>query len=113
MTARNKLQEQIPLPVSQSLLQMGKKLRAARLRRNMTIAEVAERIGTGIRAVMDAEKGKASTGIVVYFALLWLYDLLDQIGNIAEGERDASGHLMEQPIERIRARKSKVRAEVE
>ncbi len=25
---------------------------------------------------MDAEKGKASTGIGVYVALLWVYDLL-------------------------------------
>ena len=47
-----------------------------RVRDLAVIADVAKRIGTGPRAVMDAEKGKASTGIVVYAGLLWLYDLL-------------------------------------
>ena len=44
-------------------------LRTARLRRNLTIQDVADKIGTGPRAVADTEKGKSSTGIVVYVAL--------------------------------------------
>ena len=37
------------------------------------MGEVAQRIGTGRRAVRDAERGKASTGVAVYAALLWAY----------------------------------------
>lgn len=74
-------------------MSLGKRLRIIRLRRNMTIAEVAERIGTGPRAVMDAEKGKPSTSIVVYAALLWLYDQLSQLEEVADTLKDNQGLL--------------------
>ena len=76
MVARNQLLKLRPTPVEQALTRLGQNLRTARIRRKFTIEEVAEKIGTGRRAVMDAEKGKASTGIGVYAALLWVYDLL-------------------------------------
>jgi DNA-binding XRE family transcriptional regulator len=54
-----------PYPVKQALKRLGDNLRTTRIRRNHTIEEVAEKIGTGRRAVMDAEKGKACTGMGV------------------------------------------------
>jgi len=74
----------------------------------MTIANVAERIGTGPRAVMDAERGKPSTGMVVYAALLWLYDLLSEFDEIGDPSRDREGLILESSRQRIRARKSKI-----
>ena len=62
-----------------------------RLRREKTIAEVAERIGTGPRAVRNAEKGKASTGVTVYAALLWAYDLLAPFDQLADPITDKEG----------------------
>ena len=87
MTARNQLLEAQPYPVEQALKLLGQNLRTARLRRNLTIQEVAEKIGTGPRAVRDAENGKASTGIVVSAALLWLYDLLQPFEDVATRSR--------------------------
>jgi transcriptional regulator with XRE-family HTH domain len=84
MTAHNRLSEALPYPVEQALKGVGRNLRSARLRRDQTIQQVAERIGTGMRAVRDAESGKASTGIAVYAALLWAYDLLDSIEKLAD-----------------------------
>jgi transcriptional regulator with XRE-family HTH domain len=106
MVARNKLQMAPPFPVEQTLKRLGANLRTARVRRNLTIEDVAERIGTGPRAVMDAEKGKASTGIVVYSALLWLYDLLQPLEEIADPSKDKEGLLLETARERTRVRKS-------
>ena len=60
--ARNQLMQAPPYPVEQALTRLGENLRTARIRRNFTIDEVAQKIGTGRRAVMDAEKGKPSTG---------------------------------------------------
>ena len=71
MTARNKLLSAPPYPVEQTLKALGANLRTARLRRNLTIADMAGKIGTGVRAVADAERGKPSTGIAVYTAMLW------------------------------------------
>ena len=66
----------------------------ARLRRNLTMAQVAERIGAGVRAVADAEKGKATTAVAVYLALLWAYGLLGDVALLAAPERDAEGEAL-------------------
>ena len=76
---RNQLFAAQPYPVESSLKRLGANLRKARIRRRLTIEQVAEKIGTGVRAVMDAEKGNAFTGIAVYASLLWLYDLLQNL----------------------------------
>jgi hypothetical protein len=73
----------------------------------MTIADAAERIGTGPRAVMDAEKGKGSTGLVVYAALLWLYDQLDQLEEVGDPSKDKNGLPIAALQERQRVRKGK------
>jgi len=86
---------------------LGENLRTARIRRNLTIEDVAERIGTGPRPVMDAEKGKASTGIVVYAALLWLYDQLNQLEEVADPFKDKEGLSLARARERTRVRKSR------
>ena len=54
MTARNKLLMAPPYAVEQILKRLGANLRTARLRRNLSIGEMAEKIGTGIRGVADA-----------------------------------------------------------
>ena len=66
---------------------------------------MAEKIGTGSRAVADAEKGKPSTGIAVYAALLWALDLLDQIEDVANPEKDAQGQALALSREPSRARR--------
>lgn len=104
---RNKLLESPPYPVENSLRQLGANLRLARIRRNMTVSDVAERIGTGLRAVMDAEKGKAATGIVVYAALLWLYNQLEQLNEVADPSKDFEGLSLASMRERKRVRKGK------
>jgi transcriptional regulator with XRE-family HTH domain len=106
MVARNKLQTAPPFQVEQDLKRLGENLRTARIRRNLTIENVAGRIGTGPRAVMDAEKGKPSTGIVVYSALLWLYDLLGPFEELADPLKDKEGLALEAAKSRTRARKS-------
>jgi transcriptional regulator with XRE-family HTH domain len=107
MAARNRLLTAPPFPVEQALRRLGENLRTARVRRNLTIEDAAERIGTGPRAVMDAEKGKPSTGIVVYSALLWLYDLLQPFEEIADPLKDKEGLSLEGAKARTRARKSR------
>jgi len=107
MTAKNTLLTAPPYPVEQSLKQLGANLRTARLRRNLTIKDVADRIGTGPRPVSDAEKGKPSTSAAVYIALLWAYDLLDQIGDVADPNLDQQGLALHLGRERARAREKK------
>ena len=104
MAARNKLLTAPPYPVEQTLKRLGTNLRTARLRRNLTITDMAEKIGTGARAVADAEHGKPSTGIAGYAAMLWALDLLDQVADVAAPERDEEGQTLALARERGRAR---------
>lgn len=105
MAARNPLLEAPPYPVEQALNRLGHNLRTARIRRRFTIRDVAGKIGTGPRAIMDAERGKASTGIAVYAALLWLYDLLQPLDDLANPAKDEQGLALMAAKEKTRVRK--------
>ncbi|MBW2688919.1 MAG: helix-turn-helix domain-containing protein [Deltaproteobacteria bacterium] len=104
MTAKNTLIQAPPYPVEKAIKNLGVNLRTARLRRNLTIGDVAEKIGTGPRAVSDAEKGKISTGIAVYTALLWVYDLLGPMNELADPAFDEEGLSLSLSKDRARAR---------
>jgi transcriptional regulator with XRE-family HTH domain len=104
---RNTLLEAQPYPVEQALQKLGANLRTARLRRHLTIEDAAEKIGTGPRAVSDAERGKASTGIAVYAALLWAYDLLRPFEDLANPLKDEQGLALASRHDRVRARRGR------
>ncbi len=104
MARKNTLLAAPPYPVEQAIKRLGANLRTARLRRNLTIEEVGQKIGTGPRAVSDAEKGKVSTGTVVYVALLWAYDLLDPVNDLADPALDEQGMARSWSRERARAK---------
>lgn len=91
MSRKNALTSATPLPVESALVRLGRNLRTARLARNLTIDDVAAKIGTGRRAVMEAEKGKPGTGVAVYATLLWAYNLLPQFEQVADPSRDEEG----------------------
>jgi len=104
MSARNKLLAAPPYPVERPLERLGGNLRTARLRRNLSIAEVADKIGAGARAITGAETGKPSTGIAVYAALLWAYGLLDPFSELADPASDTEGQALALSREPKRAR---------
>jgi transcriptional regulator with XRE-family HTH domain len=106
MAARNSLLTAPPYPVEQNLKTLGRNLRLARLRRKQTILQAADKIGTGPRAVRDAEGGKPSTGIAVYAALLWLYDLLQPFEDLADPLKDKEGLALAAAKQSQRARQS-------
>lgn len=104
MARKNTLTEAPPYAVDRHLKRLGADLRTARLRRNLTIEEVAKKIGTGPRPVSDAEKGKPSVSVAVYVALLWTYDLLRQLESVADPTLDKEGLALATLRERERAR---------
>lgn len=105
MPRKNILVANPPYAVDQSLRRLGANLREARLRRNLTILEVAAKIGTGRDAVIAAEKGNPSTSIAVYTALLWTYDLLHNMDDLADPAKDEEGLALSMRRERARTEK--------
>jgi DNA-binding XRE family transcriptional regulator len=104
MKARNPLLGAPPYQVEQSLRKLGADLRTARLRRGLTAAEAAQKIGTSRFAVADAEKGKPSTSVAVYAALLWAYGLIDRLDEVADPAKDQEGTRLALAREPMRAR---------
>jgi transcriptional regulator with XRE-family HTH domain len=107
MVARNTLLLSPPYAVESALKKLGSDLKTARIRRRLTIEEVAKKIGTGVRAVVDAEKGKPSSSMAVYAALLWTYNLVNGLENLADPLEDNEGQLLASSREKIRVRKPK------
>ena len=50
-----------PYPVEKALSRLANNIRTARLRRNLTIEELAERVGTSRQAMGEIEKGKPTS----------------------------------------------------
>jgi transcriptional regulator with XRE-family HTH domain len=105
MARKNVLTGSPPYPVERALKRLGANLRTARLRRNLTIEGVAQKIGTGRHAVLAAENGKPSTSAAVYTALLWTYDLLAPMEALADPATDEAGLAMISRRERARSEK--------
>ena len=101
---RSALLAAMPYQIEANLKTFGRNLKIARLRRNLTTVEVGEKIGTSRYAIADAEKGKPSTGIAIYAALLWAYGLVDQLAELADPNRDPEGAALALNHERLRAR---------
>ncbi len=107
MANKNPLLQAPPYAVEQALKGLGENLRLARSRRQLTIEEVAQKIGAGRRAIMEAEKGKASTASGVYAALLWAYDLLGPWRELANPATDEQGLTLASFKGKTRVRKSR------
>ena len=91
MKARNILLGATPHSVERTLKKLGADLKTARLRRNLTRDEVAQKIGTSRYVIADAEDGKPSTGVAVYAALLWTFGFIDRLADIADPSKDEEG----------------------
>lgn len=107
MSKRNTVHTAPPFPVEQSLRTLGERLRTARLRRNLPLTAAAAKIGTGVRAVRDAENGRATTSIGTYWALLWAYDLLGPAGELAYPANDVEGLALETKRQRASGRSTR------
>ena len=77
-----------PFEVEAAIRQLGANLRTARLARNLSIADVAAKLGVSPRAVRNAETGKPGTAIGVYLGLMWVYGLISQVQDLADPARD-------------------------
>lgn len=85
------------------LVQLGQRLRDARLRRNVTIEQLAERSGTTRKTVAEAEKGSPGTSAIVYARCLVALGLGSQLAELAALEREPAAVVEGMP-KRLRAR---------
>jgi transcriptional regulator with XRE-family HTH domain len=108
MTRHSRLLETPPYAVERALKALGTNLRTARVRRKLTLENLAQRVGVSRRILSDVERGKPSTGIGIYVAALWALGLLDHLSPVADPTKDAEGLALTLARQRSRVRKTEV-----
>lgn len=79
-------------PKSKSALnQLGKDLRSARLRRGISVADLAARSGTSTSTIARLEKGDVGVGIGTLSDILVVFGLVDRLADLVEIRKDDLG----------------------
>ena len=84
-----------PAAVERALLQLGRNIHIARLRRKMRLEDLAKRVGISRYVMSDIEKGKPTTAIAAYIGALWALGLSDELYQIADPDHDTEGRALE------------------
>ena len=91
----SKIAESPPYAVAQTLTRLGSNIRTARLRRKLTCADLAKKIGVSRYVMSDIERGKPTTAIAAYVGALWALGLLHQMDELANPDGDLEGKTLE------------------
>jgi transcriptional regulator with XRE-family HTH domain len=84
-----------PAAVEETLFQLGRNIRIARLRRQLRLEDLALKVGVSRYVMSDIEKGKATTAIGSYIGALWVLGLLEDVREIANPDFDLQGKALE------------------
>jgi transcriptional regulator with XRE-family HTH domain len=94
--------------VTQRLKQLGERVRVARIRRGLSIVELADKAGINRNTLNALELGKPGAALTVFLSVLWALGLEKTLDPIADPETDLHGKALEasrQP-KRVRKRQS-------
>lgn len=94
----------LPPKVRRSLKKLGEDLRTARLRRNLTVANIAERAGLSPGTVLRLEKGDPGVGMGTLVLVMWLLGLNERMMQLVDETQDLLGRTLESECRRKRAR---------
>ena len=95
----------LPRKLEQKMQIVGEQIRLARLRRNLTIAQIAERATCSELTVMRVERGTPTVAIGIYLRILYALQLDDDILLLAKD--DALGRTLQDMGLKHRERASK------
>lgn len=76
----------MPRRVTKNLAIVGEQIRLARLRRDLSIAEIAERATCSELTVMRVEKGLPTVAIGIYMRILYAMDLDESVLFLAKDD---------------------------
>ena len=83
----------LPRKLEQKMQVVGEQIKLARLRRNLSVAQVAERATCSPLTVSRIEKGVATVAIGIYLRVLYALQLDDDILLLAQ--KDEMGHALQ------------------
>jgi transcriptional regulator with XRE-family HTH domain len=102
---KNTMGTKLPRKLEQKMLLVGEQIKLARLRRNLSIAQVAERATCSPLTVSRIEKGTPTVAIGIYLRVLYALQLDGDILHIAK--EDMLGRTLQDLHLKTRERASK------
>ena len=95
----------LPKKLEQKMQTVGEQIKLARMRRNLSIAQVAERATCSPVTITRIEKGTPTVAIGIYLRVLYALQLDDDILLLAQ--KDEMGHALQDLALKRRERASK------
>jgi transcriptional regulator with XRE-family HTH domain len=95
-----------PSVVSDEIIQLGQRIRIARIRRGLSALDLATKAGINRNTVSALELGKPGTAISTCFTVLWALGLEQGLLTLAEPDADAHGKALEAAKRPTRAGKA-------
>jgi hypothetical protein len=86
----------LPVPARRALRKLGSDIRDARLRRRIPVAVAAERASIGRSTLNRVEKGDPNVAAGIYATVLFVFGLVDRVGDLADARHDAVGLRLEE-----------------
>lgn len=103
--SKNTMGNKLPRKLEQKMQIVGEQIKLARLRRNLSLAQVAERATCSPLTVSRIEKGVSTVAIGIYLRVLYALQLEDDILSLAKD--DALGKMLQDLNLKPRERASK------
>jgi transcriptional regulator with XRE-family HTH domain len=97
----------LPIQAAERTKELGHRVRLARIRRGLSIAEVAEKAGINRNTLNALELGKSGIALGAYVTVLWALGLDKTLDAVAHPDADIHGKTLEASRRPARVRKSK------
>ena len=95
-----------PIQAAERTKELGYRVRLARTRRGLSIAEVAHKAGINRNTLNALELGKSGIGLGAYVTVLWALGLDRTLDAVAHPDADTHGKTLEASRRPARVRKS-------
>jgi transcriptional regulator with XRE-family HTH domain len=100
------IKKPLPTEAAERIKELGYRVRLARTRRGMSIAEVAAKAGIDRNTLNALELGKDGVSIGAYVTVLWALGLDKTLDGVAHPDADSHGKTLEASRRPARIRKS-------
>ena len=94
----------LPLEVSEAIKLLGENIRAARVRRELTQEELAQRCQIARKTLYAIERGSPGIALGTVYSVLWTLGLLDSARELAHRDKDEHGKILEAARQKQRVR---------
>jgi len=103
----------LPLPVKRALAKLGADIKAARLRRRITTAIMAERAFITRPTLNKVEQGDPAVSLGIYATVLYILGLGDRLSELVDVRHDGVGLQLEEERlpQRVRAQGQNARGQ--